>query len=413
MSQQRSHPLSAVLAQQLSRRLVLKATGGLVALAVGCGEEAVPLVEPDEPPYPLDTEGDDEMPAPAAVVTSKNFNKVYDPLLLYSQIKVMPGAGSGPNVAALVNPHGLPMELLEVMFTIYPNPEATSPNPLRTFSFLTGMSVGVKMDLGNIPVVDADVPVNAFGTSRDDADIAAFGGVSIYPDPTDTDIIATPFTYRWRLKFPLFIPPGAVLTPVFTHLGQNQFPVTVQMIYNCRTLPVGYTPPAEMFAPWVGSYNSVSFDNMASEPAGRDFSSELDIINPFQQPLSLARLTGRVSAVFNESSTSANEQQNVEDISDHRFRIGKLRIRSRSGDEVARSPTVFNGLFPSTWRAWDIPNGWTLRPGEFYKVQLTVDQTSATAPAAYEMGSIQYAVSAVGYRKLPRQTYLAAAMGGA
>lgn len=393
-----------LLASRLSRRVVLKVASAVV-LGSGCGEGAAELlVDGTDPigdphlPYPLDTDGDDEMSQPVF------FSKLYDPLLLYAQAIVQPGSGVGPNVAGLANPHGLPMKLLEVRWRIYPN--NTSGN---NFATLTGMGIGVKLDMGNIPLVDADVPLNGFGTSRDDDDSLFFSATEIYPNPDDPTVTTNPNAYRWRLKYPLYVPPGCVVTPVYSHLGQNPFPVTVDTIYVARTLPMSHAPSAAMWAPWVGSYNSISFDNLASQPAGRDFSSELDIVNPFRQPLEIARLTGRAASVI---AGAGGIQSVLEDFEDHRFVLGKVRIRARSGDELARTPTPFNGLWPFTWRAWDIPGGWMMRPGEFYKVQLTVDETEATAPIDPFLGTVQYAVTGIGYRKLPLRVFLDAAKGG-
>lgn len=339
----------------------------------------------------------------SAPLPSGYANKLYDPLFMYAQAVVSPGAGAGANTPALMNPHELPMEVLAVHWRLYPN--NTSAN---TFARLTGMAIGVKMDLGDIPVVDANVPLNAFGTSRDDADLTS-DNTAIFPDPNAPTVTANPYSYRWRLKYPLYIPPGCVLTPLYSHLGQNHFPVTVDTIFVCRVLPADYVPPAQVWAPWAGSYNSISFDNLASQPSGQDFSNELDIVNPFKQPLELARLTGRVSSVF---SGTANVPVNFEDFTDHRAVLGKVRIRSRSGDEIARNLTPFNGLFPYTWRVWDIPGGWVMSPGEYYKVQLKVDATLATAPGSTQLGSCQYAVTGIGYRQLDRKVFTTAAMGG-
>lgn len=338
----------------------------------------------------------------SAVATPRFFNKLYDPLWLFAQCDVVPNAGGAPNTVALMNPHGMPMELIEARWRIYPN---NTDNDI--FWSLTGMGVGVKMDLGDIPIVDADVPLTSFGTLRDTADRALPD--RFFPDPRDTDVLTNALSYRWRLKHPLFVPAGGVLTPGFSHLGQNQFPVTVQSLYICRTLPLNYTPPQNFYVPWVGSYNSIAFDNLASQALKTDFSSELDIVNPFRQPLELSRITGSCTGLFNGDGT---QQINVETENYFRYQLAKLRIRARGGDEVARSPTPFNGLFPFGWRAWNIPPGWFLRPADFWKLQLSVAATSATAPADGYLGTVQFSVAATGFRQVPAEAYLAAAVGG-
>lgn len=331
------------------------------------------------------------------------YNKLYDPLVLYASCVVSPQSGGAPNVVALMNPHGMSMELMEVRWRIYPN-----NTDINQFLSLTGMGIATKMDMGDIPIVDAEVPLTSFGTSRDIADRPLSDQVSPNPEIAPT-VVANAFTYKWRLKHPLLVPPGCVVTPTYQHLGQNQFPVTVQTLYICRTLPQNYVVPQSLYAPWVGSYNSVSFDNLTSQPAGRDFSSELDIVNPFMQPLALSRIAASCSGVFTANGLGYNVE-----VSDYfRYQLGKLRIRSRSGDEVARTKTPFNGLFPMGWRAWDVPPGMQLRSGEFWKLNLTVDETSATAPLDTSTGSIQFSVAGTGYRQLPTDVFVAAAKGAA
>lgn len=384
-------PLPALLSKPthtlVSRRVLLAAAGGS-ALWLGCGPNLAPTLVPI-PLLPLEGDEGDDMPDPSCDLP------YYDALVLYGSALVNAGASAGPNTAALANPHGLPMELLSVKFRVYPQNDTSND-----FQCVTGMSVGVKFDLGAYAICDSKVTIDSFGNARDDADEATpiDNAIAIYPNPADDTIFATPFSYTWRLKYPLLIPAGAVLTPVFEHLGQNPFPVTVDIIYTCRNLPPSYKAPETVMVPWVSSFSSDSFDNVAATAAASQLSNELDIINQFATPLEISRLSGRCSLVgAGSSDPTVGVNFAKEWYGDHRFRLMKLRIRGSRGDEIARVPTPFNGLFPMGWRSWDIPGGWIMRPGEFYKVQLSVDAVDYL-PQDSDVGRVQVAITAIGYR---------------
>lgn len=305
----------------------------------------------------------------------------YDSMVLYGQAVVSPGAGGAPNTGALANPHGLPMEIYEIRFNVYPKNSSS-----ESFADLTGQAVGVKLDLGAIAVCDSKVPVSGFSNIRDRDNAAG----SIYSTP-GTAVVASVRSYTWRLKYPIPIPAGAVLTPLFEHLGQNPFDLVVDIAYFCRTLPPDYKFPARVMIPWVSSFNSNSYDEVNETAAGTELSPESDIMNPFNVPLEISRLVG--------NETLMRGIDNDEDISDHRFRLGRIAIRGSRGDEIARAPTVFNTLFPTDWLAWDIPGAWIMRPGEFYKVNLRVGALDYN-PAVANIGRVQYSITAIGYRPI-------------
>lgn len=328
-------------------------------------------------------------------------DEYYDAIVLYGSATVSPGAASGPNTAALANPHGLPMEINEVRVRIYPlNVNSTD------FGTLTGLSVAMKFDMGAIAISDAHVPVSVTSNFREFLNLSG----ALIPQ-SDPNVVSTPAAYQWRLKYPLFVPTGAVLTPVFTHLGQNSFPVVVDVMYFGRNLPPDYKPPPQVMIPWLSAWNSKSYDNVANTSASGETSSELDIINPYSTPLEIARLTGDATLI----SASPGTQTASIDQEDHVFRLATLTIRGSRGDEIVRSPTVWNTLFPTDWFAWDIPGGWILRPGEFYKVTLrvaAVDYTPAPDSDA-GVGRVQYSIGAVGYRPIDSRTVMTQALESA
>lgn len=58
----------------------------------------------------------------------------------------------------------------------------------------------------------------------------------------------------------------------------------------------------------------------------------------------------------------------------------------------------FDGIFPRNWRAWDIGDGWSLAPQEYYRVQLDCAPSAALAPVPATPSQAQFSVGIVGYR---------------
>ena len=394
-------PGERALTMRITRRWFVAGAAG-VAVVGGCGvvpkldDGLYEVLDPDLPPL---AEEED------------NMQKHYDPLVLFASCDCPPAPGEiSPNVLSLKEPHNLPMEILEIRFRVYPLNGGPNNTTLRTFQTVTGQGIGVKLDLGNIPVVNSGVPINCFSTARDSADQSAEVGIPngnavldlVYTQEqaVSTDASsgqsALPRTYFWRLKYPLFIPPGAVLAPTFTALGQNHFPVRIEISYHARTREAGYHPKNGVMVPWVTSFSSKAFDNVENTVAGSDASIETDLVNPFSVPLEISRLVGVQALIVNGFGDAGNAG---EDNTDHRFRLSTTQIRSSRGDDIARTPLHFNGLFPFSWRAWDIPGGWQLAPGEFYQLNLGVGPVEYPTTNG-QIGRAQYSVGMIGYRSI-------------
>lgn len=395
-------PLSAI-APFPSRRLVLQASAAGLFLAA-CGPDAA-LEDgslPIEMPDPFDRPDDD----PEQDVDMPEYN---DSLLLSASCEVPSGADGSVNTVALKNPYDLPMHIREIRFRIYPVLQAgDSPS---IFRLVTGQALGVKLDMGDIPIVDSQVPVSAFGTIRDASDYTAQTPITsstshlpsaaqalrIFTDPAESRSSA-PVSYTWRLRYPLYVPPKAVVTPMFTHLGQTPRPIHVDVIYVCNTLPKSYKPPSHVMIPWVGKFLSKAFDNIENTGAAQQASTELNLVNPFAVPLEVARLTGTLALNFNAASSTGAL---VEDWMEHRNYLGTTKARSSKGDELARKPVPFSGHYPFVWRTWDIPAGWQLGAGDYYRMFLDVGAVDYTTDV-YQ-GRDQYAISLTGYRKVATQ----------
>lgn len=378
----------------VTRRAVLVGAGGVVA---GCGRPA--LCPADGPPEDAPLEFSGAGATDPEVQEMGDPFSFADPVILYASTRVEAGGNGAVDSTLLMNPEGRPMELLEARFRVYP--DSSGENDYRA---LTGMAIGVKMDLGNIPVVDADFPVSLFGTVRDSYE---FGPVI---SPADTEISTIPTTYSWRLAHPLFIPAGATLLPVFSHLGQSAAPVNVDVMYLARVVD-GFRPDI-VKVPWATKYTSKSFTLAEDEPATSDASTSLDIINPFAVPLKVLRLTGRCSIFQNAAiTTGAVTVANTiyEDPVQFRSRLATVQIRSSRGADIARYPVPLDGLFPFNWRAWEFPGTWEIQPSEFYNVKLSAAANPDEFATAEFVSRAQVSVGLIGYREIPRKMYVGGA----
>jgi len=320
-----------------------------------------------------------------------------NPVVLYGSVVANPNSDAPVPNAALANPFGLPMEILEIRFKLTPLPGAANPDVAPV---ITGLGLGVKMDIGKIAVVDAYVPVGDLGSSRDSYDNQPASYESV-----DSTVLVLPTTYGWRLKYPLFVPAESALACVVRPLGQNQYPVRVDVAYIGRTWDVRRPLPSTVKVPWVVSYESKAFDYVTDAPAGSDQSADLDIVNPFGTQLEIARFGGRVAALYNKVSVGGDTSADllVEEPILYREQLGAIRVRSSRGFDIIRTPTAFGGVFPFNWRAWDMAEKWFMAPREVYKVRLDVaanPDTVATEPEPNQ-AQVQFSLGLTGYRDVP------------
>jgi hypothetical protein len=368
----------------LTRRTVV--SGAVAVGVVGCGRtQFQPEFEFNDDTEPAARWPEDDMAQYDAPFTN--------PVILYGSTVVNPNSdGVIPN-AALTNPLGLPMELLEVRFRLLP--QSVSDNAPAVM----GLGVGVKMDIGKIPVVDAYVPVGALGNAKDSYEL----NPDVYNDVEGNSLARSiPTVYGWRLKYPLFIPAGSTLACVVRALGQNQFPLSVGVAYIARTWDMRRPVPNSVKVPWVSSYESKGFDYVTTATASADESANLDVINNFGSSLEICRMAARVSFLQNEAGIGPGNAANsvYEDLVNGRDRLGRLTIRSSRGFDIIRTPISFGSLFPFNWRAWDLPGKWRMTPGEFYKFSLALAAVGETVPNE-RAGQLQFSVAATGYRDLP------------
>lgn len=319
-----------------------------------------------------------QQPAPQPDVTQ--------PLILWGSVIANPNVDSAVPNEQLANPFGLPMELLAIRFRLLPTSTAPEDN-----ARVTGGGVKVKLDLGPVAVA-SDIPIALLGDMRDTYE----NGSAEFSD-SDTADYVLPTSYDWRLKHPLFIPAGKVLAAVFTPIGVNPLPVRIDVMYICRTWDPNMPEPKKCKAPWAASFESKAFRYENAAPKDESVSSNLDVLNPFGIPLELARISGRCTALNLSAIASTQENYIYEDLCEMRQVLSTLRMRSSRGFDLIRTPVPFAGVFPPNWRSWDILDGWSMAPQEYYRVQINTIAVPDVV-AATHVATAQFSVGIVGYR---------------
>lgn len=351
--------------------------GGSLVFLSGCGRTAL-TQQPDGALAQRPEE--DDMPQPDAGLTQ--------PIILWGSVVAQPNADAAVPNEQLANPFEVPIEVLGMRFRVYPKNVEDNES-----ARLTGSGVKVKLDIGKAAVA-SDIPINLFGNVRESFE----NGQEL---TNNGDAFSFPTTYDWKLRYPLFVPPGKVLSAVFTPIGINKYPVNIDVMYLCRTWDTRRPIPRVVKVPWATSFESKSFRNESDLPSDSDASSALDILNPFPVPLELSLVSGRCAAlqllVASQQGTVLDADYIYEDPVFYRAVRSMLRMRSSRGFDLIRTPVPFEGVFPIGWRAWDIPDGWQMAPQEYYTARLDVSGTGADVPSS-DVSQAQFAIGIIGYR---------------
>ena len=376
--------------------------------AVGLGALGVGLTNCASLRYVVGGTDVDVFPSAVAEEGFEMASPYTNPLILTAGAIVAPRSDQALDPVALANPNGLPWVLHEIRWRLLPQTGTYRSEG----GFMSGLGVGVKMDLGQAAVSDAYFPVGDFASMRDTYEGA--GPLFSLPvnAPGNATTLSFPSYYSWRLKYPLFIPQGRVLNCIARALGQANFGARVDVIYIGRTWDVTKPLPKKVMVPWAASYESKNFDFLNNQPVGTDQSTSVDISNSFQTPLEIDKISCRVGIVYNTTFAPADSgftdtNPIYEDPVDFRNRLMRLRLRSSRGFDILREWAYLGGVFPANWRTWQVPGRWAMAPGEFYTAYLNVVPSDSNNPPA---GTIavsggpargQASVGLVGYREVP------------
>lgn len=295
------------------------------------------------------------------------------PLHLTATTTLGSNTTGGVNTVALKNPLGGAMEIREIKFAI------TGP-PLYNGSSNVGYGgiIGAKLDVGAHPLTNGYVPVGNFGRP-----------IGLFSEQILSNINNSISEFSWKLPRPLYVPAGAVITPTFQHRGLVTDSLSVRVSYSGRS--VSGPMPKKIFIPYASCFVSKNFP---SDTAGSDQSTELDLINPFDDVLYIHRFVGRcyftnqgfVTEVGVGNDTAGREMFTV-------------RMSDSNGRPIIRTFTVFRVAFPTPTRTWDLDGQAVMDPQSYYRVFV---KKAAPIVGNFDTGpaTTQVMMSCVGWREI-------------
>jgi hypothetical protein len=317
-----------------------------------------------------------------------------DPIFLTASTPLPSNSQGGVNAQALKNPLGTPMEIMEIRWQVF---GSVGSGVLPATLIPIGGAIGCKLVLGNIELTNGFIPLWLFGRCDNVfADDSKINGVlGVFNTNYYCEMV-------WRLPQPLFVPAGAVLQPTFQHYGYGALPMTVTISYCARSLKANASPPALMPVPWVSKYISKSMDYAFVD---NDTSQETDIINPYDVPVHLQRMTGRVVTQMYDTLGLITRFTDSDALNTNVIAPGfdepniTVRIVDSAGNPIVRNATRIRQVFHNTTRSWEMSAGTTMPPNSFYNVVLA---QVAGAAGALIVTQRQVHIAAVGWREYKR-----------
>ncbi len=247
-------------------------------------------------------------------------------------------SGKLPDIAKLHNTYKAPILIDEVRFLVRDLPSGSGNYGPASNPGLTSMGhyLRASMTVGNHALTSRETPVWLMSPFRSHVEALAGNANTV------TTTYAPGYAlYRWRFPFPVFVREDEVLqTSLQCHANTNTNTegLRVDIHYMSRVLPK-HTPPP----PWVPVPFVASYVGNASSAFAR--SNETDLHNPFNDPLHVQWITGRI-----RTSDSGAEDTNY---SAGNSVTQEVELRAPSGQTIAG---------PLPWlRLFDARRGWPVR----------------------------------------------------
>lgn len=236
----------------------------------------------------------------------------------------------------LRNPLGTPMWVDSIC--VIPQYITTGPTtPVRELGDLL-----IRLWLGREPLTNGFVPVCTLDRIPNTSRAASSGGVTVITSVGS-------YSYVWRFKKPLFVPMGGYIVPEFwnTGLTANANYDDIVFAYRGRSLPIGFTPD-EVHIPWNAAFMGRA-TSLTSNPANQVLQSKKsDLVNPFDVPMKICRMTGLINFKGQPSFTVTSTIQLLDER--HAF----IRVTDSKGGIIIRDPTPFGHAFQVLDAAWQM-----------------------------------------------------------
>ncbi len=296
-----------------------------------------------------------------------------EPVHLSASVTIGAGQGAGVPTVALKNPHDAPMLINEIKFSLFTS-DSTAPS---------GMSVAVKLDLGQIPITNGHVPIGLL--CRVDNTVAEYQNSNTFRYFSGI--------FKWKLARPIFVPPGGVIQPHFQH---TSFPgngnVTARISYGGRAMPVGFRPK-RIFIPYAASFVSKNID---VDTADTDASVETQLVNSFTAPVLLDRFISRI-AVANPSGTRVQETQRIATGWYDTSELWTAVLVDSLGNPIVKEYTPLYTIVSGTSRSWELGGKVSMPPGSFYMLSLKKDAPTVALGTGHQS---QAGFSLIGWREV-------------
>lgn len=323
-----------------------------------------------------------------------------DPVHLTAFASVPSNSSTGVNAAALKNPVGAAMMINQIKFSLKAQVNAGA----QFQATVLGGMILCELKLGNIPLTNGFIPVWNFVKPNS-------LNAELFTVVTEESVADAAYAeFCWTLPRPLYVPANAVIIPTFSNTGLVPNTIDVRISYAGRSLKAGAPTPKKVAIPYVSSYISKNFP---ADDEDSDESSELSLINPFDQPLKLQRLTGRCQNVRNINGSAivyADEgfsQILTAGAGDHYLSMAtpgeemiSVKIYDSNGRPIVKDFTIFRSVFPTATRSWELDNGAVMDPQSYYRV--FVDKQPALIGDTADDFTIfsQLTIGAVGWREI-------------
>lgn len=291
------------------------------------------------------------------------------PVHLSASGTIVANSPGGVNQDALRCPFELPIEVSEIKFQ------------LRSSERFSGSAVGVRLAMGGHDLTNGYVPVFMLGRSD-------YLRVE-YNNNSSADPLVREFS--WKLPRPMYVPPTLSVEAQFQHRGLINSDIVSTVSISGKVVPKFRGTPHVIQLPWAACYASKGFVTPGSLDS--DQSRETDLVNPFDVPVRLQRMVGRVNFFNTTLGYNADwEVSNTYFVTDDLT----LRMTSSDGDQIVRTDSPFASVFSPVTRTWEL-DGAIMPPRSFWMAYLT--QAANSGINALNVPIINTAlISIVGHR---------------
>lgn len=264
------------------------------------------------------------------------------PVLLSSSCDVLANNSAIPNSDALTYPFRKAVLIDEVAWTM---------RLASSTSLNLGALVSSRMQIGQRYLMRDAVPTWVLGTL-----------MTLAQEQVVDTSLTTPMAYshyRWRFPKPLYVAAGSYLSSVFSRGNDGFGSINVQVSYRGRTVSPGQPVPDVIDVPYAAIFTT-TLGNLFEQ------SNEADLFNPFDVPIQVQRLTGRVlsfvsatSAVLSRSSTPTPNTAGT---------TPTVLIDDSWGGKMVNDQTGPSDIFDLNRTAWTVDT--LMPPKGIYKVRV-------------------------------------------